>query len=117
MSYYLNEKHFSLNEAVEKAVDECIAEGILVDFFRKNKAVVKKMSIYEFDQKGYMQVVREESREEGLKEGRKEGSDLRDAQLIEDMLRRGKSVEEIVDFCRYPMELVRKIEEKVLEKV
>ncbi|MCR5283516.1 MAG: hypothetical protein K6E18_09110 [Lachnospiraceae bacterium] len=72
VSYFLNEKHFSLNEAVEKAVDECIAEGILVDFFRKNKAVVKKMSIYEFDQKGYMQVVREESKEEDKKEGIKD---------------------------------------------
>ena len=30
------------------------------------------------------------------------------------MLRRGKTVEEIVDFCNYPYELVKKIEEDLL---
>ena len=41
------------------------------------------------------------SREEGHKEEQ--------TRLIEDMLCRGKSVEEIVDFCAYPRELVEKV--------
>ncbi len=52
----------------------------------------------------------EEGRTAGIEEGRTEGGDLRDAQRIEDMLRRGKTAEEIIDFCGYPDELVKKIE-------
>ncbi len=109
VSFYRDGMHLSLNDAVEKAVDDCIREGILVDFLRKNKAVVKKMSIYEFDQKGYEQIIREESKQEGIKEG----GDLRDAQRIEDMLQRGKTVKEIVDFCGYSKDLVERIEERM----
>ena len=39
----------SLNEAVERAVDECIKENILADFLRKNRAEVISMSIFEYD--------------------------------------------------------------------
>ena len=41
----------SLDEAVERAITECIREGILADFLRKNRAEAKKVSIYEYDEK------------------------------------------------------------------
>lgn len=40
-----------LEQAVNRAVDECIQEGILEDFLRKNKAEVVAMSIFEYDEK------------------------------------------------------------------
>lgn len=45
-----------------------------------------------------------------LQDAREEGSFDR----IGNMLFRGKSVEEIVDFCGYPVELVKKVEESML---
>ena len=39
--------------------------------------------------------------------------DSREVQRIEDMLRRGKTVDEIVDFCGYPYDQVRKVEENL----
>ena len=36
-------------EAVERAVDECIRAGILADFLIKNRAEVVRMSIFEYD--------------------------------------------------------------------
>ncbi len=62
-----------LREAVSRAVDECIEEGILEDFLRKNKAEVVAMSIFEYDEKKVMDYIRMEEREEGRKEGRREG--------------------------------------------
>ena len=50
---------------------------------------------------------------QGLEKGRLEGIVLRDNEKIADMLRRGKTFEEIVDFCNYPYELVKKIEEEL----
>ena len=50
-------------------------------------------------------VIIQDAKEEGIEEG----INLRDNEKISDMLRRGKTVEEIVDFCNYPYELVDQI--------
>ena len=64
-----------LEKAVERAVDECIREGVLADFLRKNRAEAIKMSIYEYDEEDHKRILREEGREEGRIEGRKEGQE------------------------------------------
>ena len=40
----------SLDKAVKAAIDECINEGILSDFLRKNRAEVEMTSILEYNQ-------------------------------------------------------------------
>ena len=59
------QKEMPLDEAVERAVNECIREGTLADFLLKNKAEVMSMSIYEYDEELHMKNVREEAYEEG----------------------------------------------------
>ena len=54
-----------LEVAVERAITECIREGILVDFLSKNRWEAKKMSIYEYDEEKYRMFLREDAREEG----------------------------------------------------
>ena len=58
---------------MERAITECIREGILEEFLRKYRAEVKSVSIYEYDEERHMRQVLEEGREEGCKEGREEG--------------------------------------------
>ncbi len=58
-----------LCDAVIRAVDECIREGILKEFLMKQKAEVVKMSIYEFDEEREMRLIREDEREIGREEG------------------------------------------------
>ena len=62
-----------LNEAVKRAVEECIEQGILRDFLRKNKAEVKSMSIFEYDEEKVKALWKRESFEDGLEQGREEG--------------------------------------------
>ena len=51
-------KEMPLEEAVERAITECIREGILEDFLKKNRAEAMKVSIYEYDaQKHIMNVL------------------------------------------------------------
>lgn len=57
-------------EAVERAVSECIEEGILEKFLRANRAEVIQMSIFEYDEELHIATVREEGREEGAVWGR-----------------------------------------------
>lgn len=47
--------------AMELAVNECIKNGILADFLKRNKAEVLRMSIFEYDQEEHLRMEREES--------------------------------------------------------
>ena len=44
----------TLEEAVERAITECIREGILKDFLEKNRAEAKSVSIFEYDEEEHM---------------------------------------------------------------
>lgn len=59
----------SLDKAVERAITECIREGILAEFLKKNRAEAKKMSIYEYDEERHMRQTREEGMEDGMEDG------------------------------------------------
>lgn len=87
-------KTMDLEAAVELAITECIREGILAEFLRKNRAEAKSVSIYEYNEEKHMKFVREEGREEGLAAGRKEGFAARD-ELILRMKQSGLPLEEI----------------------
>ncbi len=82
-------KGLPLEEAVEKAITECIREGILAEFLSRNRAEAKRMSIYEYDEESVMQMLREEAREEGRLEGQIEFllNTLRELGNIPDCLR------------------------------
>lgn len=58
----------TLEEAVHQAVNECISEGILAEFFREHKKEVVEMGIYEFDQELYDRVLREDGEAIGREE-------------------------------------------------
>lgn len=62
-----------LEEAVEKAVNECIKNGILKEFLMHQKAEVVKMSIYEYDEKEERRRLLKAAREEAYKEGTEVG--------------------------------------------
>ena len=62
-------KNISLEEAVTRAVDECIEEGILAEFLMKNKAEVIKVSIYEYDKEFEEKKLRKAEYEAGIQKG------------------------------------------------
>lgn len=58
-----------IEEAVERAVNECIEEGVLAEFLLQNKAEAIKMSIFEYNQEAHMKCVRQEGYAEGVADG------------------------------------------------
>lgn len=60
-------------EAVRQAVNECISENILTDFFEENREEIVEMGIYEFDQEVYDQTLREDGEAIGIEKGIKIG--------------------------------------------
>ena len=66
----------NLNDAVERAITECIKEGILVDFLRKNRSEVKMVSILEYDKEWEEKKLRKAEYEAGKEDGRNEGIEI-----------------------------------------
>jgi len=62
-----------LQLAVERAVAECIEEGILKEFLLENKKEVMDMSIFEFDQEMFLKVQLDEAKEDGIQIGLEQG--------------------------------------------
>ena len=63
----------AIEEAVDRAVTECIEEGILADFLRSQRAEVIAMSIFEYNEEEEMRKLREAEREIWQRRGRMEG--------------------------------------------
>ncbi len=85
-----------LSEAVEKAVDDCIRNGILSDFLAKNRAEAIAVSIFEYDEEKHMRSERKEWREIGYREGREEGIETGSdnlAKLLQSLTEAGKTEE------------------------
>lgn len=95
------QKTMPLEEAVTRAVNECIDTGILADFLKMNKAEVITMSIYEYDAKLHEKTMIEIGREEGREEGFTIGK-------IHAYHECGKTPEEISKLLSIPIDEVRK---------
>ena len=62
-----------IRTAVTEAVDECIAENVLSEFFKNRREEVITVSIYEYDEEGHLEIVKEEGRQLGIAEGKQLG--------------------------------------------
>ena len=105
----------SLEDAVERAICECIEEGILKEFLEQHRAEAKAMSIFEYDQEKHLRMEREEAWEEGQREGLRKGraSGLREGEentkRIFKLFITGKTPSEIAEICEISEEKVRQI--------
>ena len=82
-----------IEQAVERAITECISEGILKEFLLRNRAEAKHMNIYEYDEKEHIRLERAEAKEEGREEGILLGESKlsRFAHLMELLLKDGRT--------------------------
>lgn len=97
-------KDMALAEAVERAITECIQEGILADFLERNRAEVKKVSLYEYDAEKHMRQVREDGIEEGKHIFLKE--------TVMKMVKKEMNAEEIADMLGLDIETIREVMEE-----
>ena len=114
-----------LNQAVKRAVDECIREGILAEFLTRNRNEVISMSIFEYDkeleEKKLRKAEYEAGHEAGFAEGERhgheagfsEGENHAATETARRMLNLKKfSLEEIAAISGLPLDEVRKLQKK-----
>lgn len=94
---------------MERAIEECITEGVLKEFLRKNRAEVKKVSIYEYNEEKHIQHEREAAKEDGKREGRMEGETIGVIRRIQANIRKGIPEEELAELFGEEVSFVREI--------
>ena len=99
-----------LPDAVERAIDECIREGVLREFLSKHRAEAKEMSIFEYDQEKHMRMEREDAWEDGHAAGIEEG---RIAGIEEGMRKTARNLSEM----GVPIETIASAAKVSVEKV
>ncbi len=100
-----NQKRMELRDAVHKAVDDCIREGVLAEFLKAQRAEVIEMCICEYDQEKHMQLIREENWEAGLTQGLLEGKSEMLLQNIKSIMHNKKlTAEEAMEMLDVPAE-------------
>lgn len=94
-----------LEQAVNRAVDECIREGILKDFLLKNRAEVVAMCIFEYDEEAHMKCIRQE----GFEDGYEKGEEIKLISMVCRKLRKHKSPAQIAEELEEAPELIARI--------
>ena len=74
-----------IEEAVECAITECINEGILAEFLKKNRAEAFEMSIFEYNEELHLANLRREGYEEGIQQGIQQGMVRLIIELLQDL--------------------------------
>lgn len=105
-------QNIPLEEAVTRAVDECIEEGILAEFLVKNKAEVIKVSIYEYDKEFEEKKLRKAEYEAGVEAGIELGERSLLENQIRKKLKKGKPIEQIADELEEAVTTIQRIIEE-----
>ena len=101
-----------IEAAVNKAVEDCITEGILEEFLKKNRAEAITVSIFEYNEEEYMRSVREE----GIEEGMEKGMEQKGMQIFRNLLNHGLSKEEAQKLADISDEMVVKALMEISDK-
>lgn len=89
---------WNLEEAVNKAINECLKENILTDFLMKNRREIVGLSIFEYDEELFKKDQFEYGMEQGI------------SKIILSCLNAGKNCKEIAAFINLPLETVEAVQ-------
>lgn len=107
----------SLEEAVDRTIDECIKENILKDFLVKYRAEARDMCIFEYDEEYEIAKLKKAEREDafekgtkaGEKIGEKIGEEKKSIELIQKKILKNKSLNQIADELEEDLEIIKPI--------
>ena len=127
-------KKMNLKEAIDNAIEDCIHNHVLEEFFSNRKDEVRKVTHLDYTWEKREKLIRKEEYEDGKAagrtvgraegmsegisrgraEGRSEGSRVKLISLIIKKIQRGKDILSIADAVEEPVEVIQPIYEAVL---
>lgn len=111
-------KTMSVENAVDRTIDECIREGILREFLERNRAEAKAVSIYEYNEEEHMRMEREDYFERGRLAGINEEqmNTARERQRADNEKKRADNAEERADNAEERADFLEAELQKLKEK-
>ena len=107
----------SLQEAVERAIEDCISEGILAEFLTKHKAEAMTVSIFEYDEEKELRLYGEAEREVGFERGIEQGIEQTLSRLIRKKIEKNIPLEQAAKELEVDVEELRPYYEKIKREV
>lgn len=104
-----HKKTMSLEDSVTQAIQGMPDSYEIKSFLKLHLAEVNSMLSMEYQEKNAKDLI--------AKANFKKGKESRDKEKITEMLKDGKTPEAIADFCKYPLEQVKKVQEELLAEV
>lgn len=101
--------------AVLEAMDECIEENILVDFFEQHREEVVEVSIYDYDEEKVRKTLVEEAVKEAVEETKREDRQINMINLIIKKVKKEKTLETIASELEENVEDIRLLYDTVKE--
>ena len=98
----------TLQEAVERAIADCISEGILADFLKTHKAEAMTVSIFEYDEEKELRLYREAEREVGVEQTL--------SKMIRKKIEKNITLEQAAEELEMSVEELRPLYERVKEE-
>ena len=83
------DERMDLEDAIREAIDYCIANHVMEDFFRENRDEVMKNMLLDYTWERREELIRAEEYEDGLVEGEKRGIALGELQMLIKLVRDG----------------------------
>ena len=106
-------KTMSLKQAVNKAVDDCIAADILAEFLKAHRAEVLKVYLAEVNE----EVLRKRLKEEGYDEGFDDGDQNRLIKQITKKIKAGKPLEQIASEVEETVDAIQELYNRLLSEL
>ena len=101
--------HGRTRKAVEETIRICQNEAVLSEYLERQKEEVMDIMLALFDDETLLRDYGNAIRAEGRAEGQND--------MIASMLRKGKTPEQIADFCGVPLQQVKQVEQEMLVTV
>lgn len=106
-SYASLKEVYTREQAISKAIEECINEGILVDILQKERVRIMASILSEFDEVEYVKMLRQEGYEDGIED--------KTRKIVRNMLKRNVPDEDICAFTECDKEFVESIRKSMAE--
>lgn len=105
----LKKTEVSLKDAVDRAIDECIKEEVLVDILLKHRTLARNALLTEYDEKKRRRL----DRKEGYDDGLLQGMETTLFRLIDKKIKKNYSLDRIANDLEEDIEVIRPIYEKI----
>ena len=103
----------SLEDAVDKAIDECIEEGVLMDILFRHRTLAKNTILTEYNEKKRRKLDRQEGFEDGLACGAEQTLKL----IVSKKIGKNMTLDMIAKDLEEDIEVIRPIYEKVKQEM